>query len=80
MPHFIVRCDKTQRIWAISLPEKGAPPYNVIWSTGVMREAGWTKMGLFSDNENAMKVLKRKANEEAKSVECGLHDSLEHRA
>ena len=62
MPHLVVRCDKTNRTWATSLPEKRTHPYNVTWLAGIIREAGWKKMCLFSDNENAMKALKLKAS------------------
>ncbi|CAE7372762.1 GIP, partial [Symbiodinium sp. CCMP2592] len=81
MPHLVVRCDKTRRTWATSLPEKGTHPYNVTWLAGIIREAGWKKMCLFSDNENAMKALKRKASEEVKGVEFDLREcptSTEH--
>ena len=81
MPHLVVRCDKTNRTWATSLPEKGTHPYNVTWLAGIIREAGWKKMCLFSDNENAMKALKLKASEEVKGVEFDLREcptSTEH--
>ena len=81
MPHLVVRCDKTRRTWATSLPEKGTHPYNVTWLAGIIREAGWKKMCLFSDNENAMKALKLKASEEVKGVEFDLREcptSTEH--
>ena len=81
MPHLVVRCDKTNRTWATSLPEKGTHPYSVTWLAGIIREAGWKKMCLFSDNENAMKALKLKASEEVKGVEFDLREcptSTEH--
>ena len=81
MPHLVVRCDKTRRTWATSLPEKGTHPYNVTWLAGIIREAGWKKMCLFSDNENAMKALKLKASEEVKGVVFDLREcptSTEH--
>ena len=74
MSHLVVRCDKTNRTWATSLPEKGTHPYNVTWLAGIIREAGWKKMCLFSDNENAMKALKLKASEEVKGVEFDLRE------
>ena len=75
MPHLVVRCDKTQRTWATSLPEKGTHAYNVTWLASVIREAGWKRMCLFSDNEHALRALKLKASEEVQNVVFDLRES-----
>ncbi|CAE7515888.1 unnamed protein product [Symbiodinium natans] len=75
MPRLVVRCDKTQRTWATSLPEKGTHAYNVTWLASVIREAGWKRMCLFSDNEHALRALKLKASEEVQNVVFDLRES-----
>ena len=55
MPHLVVRCDKTRRTWATSLPQKGVHPFNTNWFCSIVREAGWKKMILFSDNEHPLR-------------------------
>ncbi|CAE7228779.1 unnamed protein product [Symbiodinium sp. CCMP2592] len=81
MPHLVVRCDRTQRTWATSQPQKGTRTYNVTWLAGIIREAGSKKMCLFSNNEHALKALELKASEEVKGVEFDLREcptSTEH--
>ena len=75
MPHLVVRCDKTRRTWATSLPQKGVHPFNTNWFCSIVREAGWKKMILFSDNEPALVALKQAVVENMKDVEITLKES-----
>ena len=75
MPHLVVRCDKTRRTWATALPQKGTHVFNISWLCSIVREAGWKKMILFSDNEPAMKALKQAVVEAMKDLELTLQES-----
>ena len=75
MPHLVVRCDKTRRTWATALPQKGTHAFNVSWLCSIVREAGWKKMILFSDNEPAMKALKQAVVEAMRDLELTLQES-----
>lgn len=74
MPHLVVRCDKTRRTWATALPQKGTHAFNVSWLCSIVREAGWKKMILFSDNEPAMKALKQAVVEAMRDLELTLQE------
>ena len=75
MPHLVVRCDKTRRTWATALPQKGVHAFNVDWLCSIVREAGWKKMILFSDNEPAKKALKQAVVEAMTDLELNLQES-----
>lgn len=75
MPHLVVRCDKTRRTWATALPQKGVHAFNVDWLCSIVREAGWKKMILFSDNEPAIKALKQAVVEAMTDLELNLQES-----
>ena len=75
MPHLVVRCDKTRRTWATALPQKATHAFNINWLCSVVREAGWKKMIMLSDNENAIKALKQEVVEAMKDLEITLQES-----
>ncbi|CAE7240586.1 unnamed protein product [Symbiodinium natans] len=75
MPHLVVRCDRTRRTWATSLPQKGVHPFNTNWFCSIVREAGWKRMILFSDGEPALVALKQAVVENMRDVEITLKES-----
>ena len=75
MPHLVVRCDRTRRTWATALPQKGVTPFSTNWFCSIVREAGWKRMILFSDNEPALVALKQAVVENMKDVEITLKES-----
>ena len=55
-----------------STPHKGTHAFNVSWLCSIVREGGWKKMILFSDNEPAMKALKQAVVEAMRDLELTL--------
>ena len=75
MPHLVARDTQTKRVWATSVPQKGVHEFSVHWLSMVIRESGWRKLVLFSDNEFSLVALKQKVLESLRDVEIHLKES-----
>ena len=72
LPCLLVKCHRTKRYWANTLPAKGTDPFAVAWLKGVVNEAGFKQVLLKSDGEPAIVALKQKVKEDLRDVEVHL--------
>ena len=72
LPCLLVKCHRTKRYWANTLPAKGTDPFAVARLKGVVNEAGFKQVLLKSDGEPAIVALKQKVKEDLRDVEIHL--------
>ena len=72
LPCLLVKCHRTKRYWASTIPAKGTDPFAVPWLKGVVNESGFKQVLLKSDGEPAIVSLKQKVKEELRDVEVHL--------
>ena len=68
LPCLLVKCHRTKRYWASTIPAKGTDPFAVSWLKGVVSESGFKQVLLKSDGEPAIVSLKQKVKEELRDV------------
>ena len=59
-----VKDSKSKHVWASAVPQKGVDDYAVNFLINCLKETGYQRLILKSDNENSIKALKEKVKAE----------------
>ena len=69
-----VKDNKSKHVWASAVPQKGVDDYAVNFLINCLKETGYQRLVLKSDNENSIKALKEKVKAEVQGIEVILND------
>ena len=69
-----VKDSKSKHVWASAVPQKGVDDYAVNFLINCLKETGYQRLILKSDNENSIKALKEKVKAEVQGIEVILNE------
>ena len=70
-----VKDSKSKHVWASAVPQKGADDYAVNFLINCLKETGYQRLVLKSDNENSIKALKEQVKDNVRGIEVILKES-----